>query len=234
MNTLRGKLLALLPALALAYNAQAAVDVYSQTPTSSFADTSAIWNNPGDPGFTWSLDWDMEAWAYFSLPSSATFNRITWYGSNTDGNFAVDLFAASCYSCSLSWVGTEGQFTTNLLSQSLYSQAQVHKTQVSGSLYAYYIDLPTSLTLNGQSPYYALSVVNNYTAQPFQWSTASSGMGSHLHYIVGQAMVLNASGGLAFTLTDTTAVPVPEPETYALLLAGLGVVGVAARRRKAA
>jgi hypothetical protein len=47
--------------------------------------------------------------------------------------------------------------------------------------------------------------------------------------------------GLAATLTDATggpdsffvtAAPVPEPETYALLLAGLGVVGFVARRRR--
>ncbi|WP_229634124.1 FxDxF family PEP-CTERM protein [Duganella qianjiadongensis] len=35
------------------------------------------------------------------------------------------------------------------------------------------------------------------------------------------------------TYTYTTA-PVPEPETYAMLLAGLGLVGVVARRRKSA
>lgn len=29
-----------------------------------------------------------------------------------------------------------------------------------------------------------------------------------------------------------TAAPVPEPETYALMLAGLGLVGFAVRRRK--
>jgi hypothetical protein len=38
-------------------------------------------------------------------------------------------------------------------------------------------------------------------------------------------------GGL-YTLT-TSAVPVPEPETYAMLLAGLGIVGSLYRRRKA-
>ncbi len=47
--------------------------------------------------------------------------------------------------------------------------------------------------------------------------------------------------GLAATLTDATggpdtfflaAAPIPEPETYALLLAGLGVVGFIARRRR--
>lgn len=37
--------------------------------------------------------------------------------------------------------------------------------------------------------------------------------------------------GLKVTL-DVAAAPVPEPETYAMLLAGLGLVGFAARRRK--
>jgi hypothetical protein len=30
----------------------------------------------------------------------------------------------------------------------------------------------------------------------------------------------------------TVSVPIPEPETYAMLLAGLGLLGVVARRRK--
>jgi hypothetical protein len=47
---------------------------------------------------------------------------------------------------------------------------------------------------------------------------------------------LNFSGGanLFVTNIDTlTTAPVPEPETYAMLMAGLGLMGVAARRRKA-
>jgi hypothetical protein len=30
----------------------------------------------------------------------------------------------------------------------------------------------------------------------------------------------------------TVSAPIPEPETYALMLAGLGVVGLLARRRR--
>lgn len=37
-----------------------------------------------------------------------------------------------------------------------------------------------------------------------------------------------------YALSETLTVPVPEPETYAMLLAGLGLVGVAVRRRKQA
>jgi hypothetical protein len=47
-----------------------------------------------------------------------------------------------------------------------------------------------------------------------------------------------AWGGSPFATTKlaqaTLAAPVPEPETYAMLLAGLGVVGAVARRRKPA
>jgi hypothetical protein len=53
----------------------------------------------------------------------------------------------------------------------------------------------------------------------------AKGIGSYAGYNV----ILGASGG-SITVPVTS---VPEPETYALMLAGLGLMGVVARRRKA-
>ena len=49
------------------------------------------------------------------------------------------------------------------------------------------------------------------------------------------SITLNVTGGWsnAFLYSTEVAPPIPEPETYALMLAGLGAVGLAARRRKA-
>lgn len=52
-------------------------------------------------------------------------------------------------------------------------------------------------------------------------------------------VTFNASGGMTFTdnlgsVDLIVAGSVPEPETYAMMLAGLGLVGWAARRRKQA
>lgn len=62
--------------------------------------------------------------------------------------------------------------------------------------------------------------------------TLASGVlatGSYYLQVTGSVLSNNGStftGNLALT-------PVPEPETYAMMLAGLGLVGFAARRRKA-
>lgn len=60
--------------------------------------------------------------------------------------------------------------------------------------------------------------------------------------VTGASITLTASGGSFASIGgqpqnklkfDFTATPVPEPETYALMLAGLGLVGFMARRRQA-
>ena len=61
---------------------------------------------------------------------------------------------------------------------------------------------------------------------------ATGGAGTRLAL---EARIGDFAGGpetfLIYNLGGVTA-PIPEPETYALMLAGLGVVGFVARRRK--
>ena len=68
------------------------------------------------------------------------------------------------------------------------------------------------------------------------WSDFSSSGG---FFVAGvntlEFVVANQGGptGLRVEFLDTSVVAVPEPETYAMLLAGLGLMGFMARRRKA-
>jgi hypothetical protein len=224
---------------------------YAQASNGRAGDSSAQYNMVTDPGFTQSSDSDSQAWAYFAAPVTASFNRIGWNGSNTDGNFAVDFFLATCFSCGATLVGTDGTTSHSVAAQNSltlfpnsgsFSQAQVHKTFVSGSEYFYYLDLNANVALNKDS-IYALSIVNNYTSMPFAWSASDAHNGlsgtyrgidisaMHLKYVVGQSIFLPASSNLAFSLSSIS--PVPEPETYAMLLAGLGLIGAALKRHKA-
>ena len=65
--------------------------------------------------------------------------------------------------------------------------------------------------------------------------TTGFGIGNaYLSNIPGSGWLLpfNGNGFLSLQYTAVTA-PVPEPETYALLIAGLGLIGATAKRRRA-
>ena len=62
------------------------------------------------------------------------------------------------------------------------------------------------------------------------WSLSAYGLSSGYYALRVDGRVLGTGGG-AFG-GDLTVSPVPEPATYGMLLAGLGLLGVAATRRK--
>jgi hypothetical protein len=69
------------------------------------------------------------------------------------------------------------------------------------------------------------------TAAGFHFANVAAG-----NYIVKASGTLDGLGeypGIALIGANYTVTPVPEPETYAMMLAGLGIVGFVALRRKA-
>lgn len=224
-------------------NSYASIDVYTQAPMGYGFAQSAVWNDPNDPGFNWAVDSDQESWEYFGVTSNVRFNRISWYGTNSDGNFAVDLFSPTCFSCGADKVGGSGTFThldpaagsnTLLPNPGPFSQADVHKVLVSGNLYSYYIDLSSTLTLDPTKGY-ALSVVNNYSSLPFAWALSNT-IGPHLQYAMAYAAYkyLPGQGDLAFTLTNTSVSAVPVPASVWFLGSGLLYLLGIARKGKTA
>jgi hypothetical protein len=90
-----------------------------------------------------------------------------------------------------------------------------------------------SLSFDESTSYTATSLVVNYTnggnassAQSFTWTTNDFTFSGQQ---IGAANAKFTSAVLTYAAAVT---PVPEPETYAMLLAGLGLMGAIARRRK--
>lgn len=69
------------------------------------------------------------------------------------------------------------------------------------------------------------------------WNTSGDNSSyTHFESLAGGDYSFSVYGdqpGVGFGVYDmTVSVPIPEPETYAMLLAGLGLLGVVARRRR--
>jgi hypothetical protein len=94
-----------------------------------------------------------------------------------------------------------------------------------------------AVAINTNNMWWAHDYVN--TNSVFQVTNKSLLAGNHTLTLYGLEgccdggqQVQYSSGGAFQSFTASTLAPVPEPETYAMMLGGLGAVGLVARRRR--
>lgn len=95
-----------------------------------------------------------------------------------------------------------------------------------------------NLGINGVQSFAAVNSLANPTGlswQQFVYGFVATGSSTTLSLSNGDPGGDNSNGLDGITLADKGPVvsPVPEPETYAMMLAGLAALGLASRRRKA-
>jgi hypothetical protein len=158
-----------------------------------------------------------------------------------------------CSECSFSYEETLGEQSGRASTYAFYKAPHEYNgynvayqgvQQFEGSARNDYIDVPHELgNWNGTLTFSIvvptnedISLSTNFEATSFcdhSLSCTSTNDSSHSFYLGLKAVggALESQNGYGYTLGVSA---VPEPETYGMLLAGLGLLGVAARRKKSA
>ena len=148
--------------------------------------------------------------------AQAAINTYTFSGTLDSGVFNGETFSGqlSFDDATLTGMGNEYQ-AVDTLNLNFHGQAytQANAVAVPGAAYADGTFLGLSFTVESSDPTFSLIPGFSSVAEAYFGYAPSAGN--------------SGFGSVTYTL-----VPVPEPETYAMLLAGLGLVGWAARRNR--
>lgn len=150
-------------------------------------------------------------------------------GTKTLSNTTPDGSFTDFFNFSVSSANNAGLATTSILFPATYG------TLVESlNLYAGTFTTLAALPLNPVSLPFVTSVANsNGTVITTLASSAILDAAGYTLVIGGSSIGTAAyTGIIALTEIPRTLPPVPEPETYAMLLAGLGMLGFIARRRQ--
>lgn len=164
-------------------------------------------------------------------PSPVHFADLTIVDSNADGNWEFSLSALG-----LNAIFGNGAFISGLHVVS-GTGVGTQPTSVSGVSGGSTVNLLTNNTGGGGLSYdyrfiFGPALANRLTdGETVNW--VANNMGTFSSFSDGQ-LALHMQGITSYPGTSSAwyISPVPEPETYAMLLVGLGLMGFSARRRK--
>lgn len=158
------------------------------------------------------------------LPTTNPVNGIS-----TDYTWVTD--GSSDFGYNISALGTvyAGSTASELAYMYYVNLGNPGHYTLAGTVSGCYVAFPTNTCLDSAGPFTNLSPSDYWSDeyQPIIQYAWSFSMGGGLQSAGGTYAFLSA-----WAVSDGDVAAIPEPETYAMMLAGLGLVGTAARRRR--
>lgn len=195
------------------------------------ADTTSVLKNEftyttgSNPNSAWSYGWEQTLNSSLNLFTNAAGSG--WYHGN-GANIWKNLGSSTAYGVASGDVslhpGSSGAFAVIRWTAPTSGTITASGFFGSGDLgsMSYYISVNGATTSQW---------INDAKTENFSFSQVVNA-GDKIDFIVGVGASGWGWGNTPLSLTITQAVP--EPESYALMMAGLGLIGVIARRRKSA